>query len=195
MIKKQKFQSGFQIFAGIIFIALLNLMNGCFYYKVTTSQPPHEPTIIKLQEKKDFFILHCKDQVWHFINITIDKNSVNGIITDLVGHTYYKTTNSTSVNRYSKRDKLNSSGDYQDEQEVLNEVHIYVSEYIQLANNHISIPEQYINKIEIYDPANGATTASFVFPIAIGGAVIVAGAISILNNSMSSGCLSLHKCI
>jgi hypothetical protein len=187
MLRKLKSQTGFQIFAGIIFIALLNLMNSCFYYKVTTSQPPHEPTISKLQEKKDFFILHCKDQVWHLINITIDSNSVNGIITDLVGHTYYKTTKSTSVNRYSKRDKLNSSGDYQDEQEVLNEVHIYVSEYIQLANNHISIPEQYISKIEIYDPANAATTASFVFPIAIGGAVIVAGAISILNNSMSSG--------
>ena len=187
MLKKLKSQPGFQIFTVIILIASLNLMNSCFYYKVTTSQPPHEPVILKLQEKNDFFILHCNDQVWHFTNITINENSVNGLITDLVGHTYYKTTKSTSANKYSGRDKRNASGIYQHEGEVLNEVHIYISEYLQLANNQISIPEEAISKIEIYDPDKAARTASFVVPSVIGGAVIAGGLYLIVSsfNSMS----------
>jgi hypothetical protein len=162
-------------------------MNSCFYYKVTTSQPPHEPAILKLQQKNDFFILHYKDQVWHFTNITVNENSVGGEIVDLVGHTYYKTTKPNSLNQYRRRDKKNALGIYQDEAEVLNEVHIYISEYLQMADNHVSIPEQAIDKIEIYNPAIAATTASIVFPIVIGGAVIVGGALAIMMNSMSSG--------
>lgn len=188
MLKKPKSQPGFQIFTGIIFIASLNLMNSCFYYKVTTSQPPQEPAILKLQEKNDFFILHCKDQVWHFTNITVNENSVSGEIVDLEGHAYYKTTKPTSLNQYSRKDKKNAIGIYQDEAEVLNEVHIYSSEYLQLANNHISIPEQAISKIEIYDPAKGATIASFVFPIVIGGAVVAGGIYLILNSMIFTSC-------
>jgi hypothetical protein len=140
----------------ILLIAFLNLIQGCFYYKVRKSEGPVQPALIKVQSDRKFIILHQDKQVWHFTNIIVNENTVSGTISKLIGHTKYTTTLPEGVNRYKKNGK-------KDESEVLNEVHIYITGSIQPTDIAVSFPIKSINKIELYDPASGATTASWIF--------------------------------
>lgn len=140
----------------ILVLAFLNTMGGCYYYKVVTSEDPHHDVIRTQQEAKKFFIMHSGDQALRFSDITVGDNTIEGIISPLPGHQYYKTTSTKHANRYKVRPK-------QDERAVINEVHITVSEYNITEGNEITIALEHIEKIEIYDKAKGATGASFVF--------------------------------
>jgi hypothetical protein len=172
MLKTIKFRTVNQIIPVLILIALVSLMNSCFYYKVAKVQPSAESAIPKLQEENNYFILHYQDQVWHFTNIITDEDSLCGDISGLIGHQKYLTTNPSALNQYSKRDKINEEGIIKDEREVLNEVHIYISGYSQITDKHISIPVSSIDKIDVYDPAKGASAASIIVPTVLGGAAV-----------------------
>ena len=146
-----------QFISWIVLIAFLNLIHGChFYYKVNKSAEPPGPALIKFQDDYKFIILHNADSVWKFKNIVVDEDTIRGTITKLVDHNKYKTTNPERSNRYKKSSKINES-------EVLNEVHIYMTESTQPSDTLISIPTAAIDKIELYDPAKGATVASWIF--------------------------------
>jgi hypothetical protein len=145
-----------QIILLILMIAMLNLIHSCYYYKVTRSQTPPGPALVKYEGDKNFIILHQDTNVWHFTNIIAGEDSIRGMLSNLRGHTKYKTTNPDMVNRYKKTANKDESG-------VLNEVHIYTSYLAKLPFNEVSIPVKSVNKIEVYDPATGATVASWVF--------------------------------
>ena len=140
----------------IIVITLLSQIQGCYYYKVTRSTEPPAPAVLKLQDENKFIILHYGDSAWQFKDIMADDNTITGGIFLLQGHEKYRTTDAQGANRYKKRAS-------KDESEVLNEVHIYTSELVQSESVQVSVPIKSINKIEIYDPAVGATIASWVF--------------------------------
>jgi len=140
----------------IIVITLLSQIQGCYYYKVTRSTEPPAPAVLKLQDENKFIILHYGDSAWQFKDIMADDNTITGGIFLLQGHEKYRTTDAQGANRYKKRAT-------KDESEVLNEVHIYTSELVQSESVQVSVPIKSINKIEIYDPAVGATIASWVF--------------------------------
>ena len=140
----------------ILVLAFLNTLGGCYYYKVVTSEDPHPEVISTQQEEAKFIILHSGDQVWKFSDISISDETVIGKITPLQGHEYYKTVSTEHANRYKVREK-------QDEREVINEVHITVSEYNTAEGNEITIALENIEKIEIYNRAKGSTFASFLF--------------------------------
>jgi len=140
----------------IIVITLLSQIQGCYYYKVTRSTEPPAPAVLKLQDENKFIILHYGDSAWQFKDIMADDNTITGGIFLLQGHEKYRTTDAQGANRYKNRAS-------KDESEVLNEVHIYTSELVQSESVQVSVPIKSINKIEIYDPAVGATIASWVF--------------------------------
>jgi hypothetical protein len=146
--------------SGILIYAILHLMDGCYYYKVTRPETPPEPTLLQLQTKNKYIILHAGDQVWHLTNIVADENAVKGEISFLTGHKMYKTTNPTTINRYRKK-RVESH----DQSEVIHEVHIYVNEYSKIDDKTVSIPVKAVSKIEIYDQDKGATIASWTFSI------------------------------
>ncbi len=166
----------------LLIIALLNLMGGCYYYKVITSKDPASDVIRSQQDPTKFIILHFGDQAWEFSEIAVTKVSLVGKISDLQGHEYYRTNRPDQVNRYRR-----SSKEFKDEREVINEVHITVSEYNALDGNEISIPLEYIEKIEVYDPAIGATIASWVFT-GLGVAAIGVGVLLIIVMLTKSSC-------
>ena len=153
----------------ILVLAFLNTLGGCYYYKVVTSEDPPDKVIRTQQEAEKFFIMHSGDQALRFSNITVSDNTIQGIISPLPGHQYYKTTSTKHANRYKVRPK-------QDERAVINEVHITVSEYNTTEGNEITISPENIEKIEIYDRASGATTASWVFG-GLGIVVLAGGAL------------------
>jgi hypothetical protein len=166
-----------QIISWIVLGAFLNLIQGCYYFKVSKSAEPAAPALIKLQSEKKFIVLHQGMNAWHFTNIFVGEDSVKGTITTLIGHQRYKTTDPGKVNRYDKKGEKS-------EPEVINEVHIYVNQLSQRIDTldfqtgtKASVPVSAVEKIEIYDPATGATTASWILgtvgTIALATAVIV----------------------
>ncbi len=144
----------------ILVIAFLNTLGGCYYYKVVYSEDPPPEVINTQQEEARFFILHSGDQAWKFSEIHISDSTIVGIITPLQGHEYYKTTRPDRANRY----KISKSQE-KDEREVINEVHVTVSDYNAAEGNEITIALENIEKIEIYDKAEGATAASQLFSV------------------------------
>jgi hypothetical protein len=156
-----------QIISWIVLAAFLNLIHGCYFYKVNESKLPAETSLVKFQSDKKFIILHNGQSVWHFTGIVVSEDSVRGTIAKLVGHNLYKTTKPEDENRYKKTNSNDESG-------VLNEVHIYINEFTQHSDNHVSIPLASIKRIDVYDPAKGATVASWVFGIAGTIAAVVA---------------------
>jgi hypothetical protein len=130
-------------------------INGCYYFKVNRSAGKTSGTISKMQEEKKFIILHLDDKVWHFQDIIVNEESVEGTISVLNDHDRYLTVNPEIANRYKK-------GGKSDQKYVLNEVHIYVSGFAESGPGKISVPTNEIQKIEIYDKASGATTASWL---------------------------------
>ncbi len=168
-----KYSSGnrfLSIVSLFMLIAFLNLTVGCFYYKSTTIAPSSQyaPHLVKMQLKNKFFILHMGDKAWHLNNIAInnDKTELSGTLEKLPSnHLHYLDADPLKLNRYKYK-----------ESEVLQEVHIYTSEYTEGINDQINIPLTAIAKIEVYDLAQGATIASWVFS-ALG---ILAGVYAVL---------------
>ena len=127
----------------ILVFAFLNTLGGCFYYKVVTSEDPYPEVISTQQEAAKFIILHSGEQAWKFSDIIISDDTVVGKISPLRGHEYYKTNPHKRANRYKVRNSLEK-----DEREVINEVHITISEYDAVEGNEISIPLENIEKIK-----------------------------------------------
>ncbi|OFY68443.1 MAG: hypothetical protein A2V64_01805 [Bacteroidetes bacterium RBG_13_43_22] len=152
-----------QIISWIVLGAFLNLIQGCYFFKVSRSPEPSAQAVTKLQDAKKYIILHQGKDAWHFTDIVAGEDSIKGTITILVSHQKYKTTDPEKVNRYYESGNNRDPG-------VINEVHIYVKQLSQLTDTldfklvtSVSIPVTAVEKIEIYDPAAGATIASWVF--------------------------------
>jgi hypothetical protein len=135
------------------------MITGCFYFKVIESSDPAPVVISNMQDEQKFIILHMGDKVWHLTDIVLNEEFAAGNITELQGHQKYLTAKPDVVNRY----KAASIKETKVETEVLNEVHIYVTEFSETTTGQISIPMQAIKKIEIYGKASGATAASWIF--------------------------------
>ncbi|HLO60141.1 MAG TPA: hypothetical protein VK179_15435 [Bacteroidales bacterium] len=153
--------------AAMLIVSFLNLMNGCYFYKVVPAEDPPEVTMQNLSKKFNFYILHSDDQVKHIFNISVDTIKISGTLEDLSGHIFYKTAHQPKPNRYRRNESA-----------VNDEVHIYASG-LELKNGSFDIPLKSIQKIEVYDPATGLTVASWVFSFMVVGASI-AGIISLI---------------
>ena len=164
----------------ILVLAFLNTLGGCFYYKVVTNDDPCPEAISIQKEEEKFFILHFENQAWKFSDIRTSDDSITGSITPLQGHEYYKTTKSKGATRY-KASKVPEK----DEREVLNEVHITISEYKADEGHEISISLEDIESIEIYNKAPGITFATWIFGLLILPAALFFGTMGILVSGMS----------
>ena len=177
------------VFSGFMIIALLNLVNGCYYYKVTTKEHPAVTSMDEIHENGKFVILHTNDNAWHMSGISTEGDSISGYLGTLKGHSYYKTSKHDSPNRYKKGLLKAPDGNYYKGSEVLDEVHIYTIYEITEGDRRASVPVKAIERIEIYDPDKGATAASFILAgIGIGAGIGIVAAIIAVSISFSSGC-------
>lgn len=169
-----------RLMASIILIPLILMPGGCSYYKISKSEEPLAPAIQKLQEEGRFIILHMDDHVWHFTNISVDEMQLSGTISVLSGHEMYKKSTYDNPIRYRKSKTKNQS-------EVLNEVHIYASELVMEDQERVSIALDAVEKIDVYDPATGATIASWGLT-SLGTVAAVSGVILIIALLTKSSC-------
>ena len=163
----------------IMLIAFLNLLSGCNYYMVNTVQktPDNNTAINNTLTKPKYFILHYGEKVWHMDNIDVneEKQEIKCRISQLTpDHHFYMHTKPTGVNRYKVNKEFPTY-----------EVHIYISEFAQLNDSMVMVPVGAIQKIDMYDKAMGATTASYVFGTLgiISGALVVLVIIILLTKS------------
>jgi hypothetical protein len=151
----------------IIMIMIISLIQSCYYYKVTKSKEPPAQALLRLQDSGKYIIMHYDTIARRLSDITADEDSVRGKVSFLSDHDKYLTTKPDGPTRYKKK-AIN------DESQVLNEVHIYTKVLAKSGFKNVSFPIKSIEKIEIYDPAVGATVASWVFSgLAIAVPVIV----------------------
>ncbi|MBE0652185.1 MAG: hypothetical protein IH594_00205 [Bacteroidales bacterium] len=180
MLKMIRSNVAFRLFASIILVPLMIMPGGCYYYKINRTEAPYAPSIQKLQEEGRFIILHMDDNVWHFTNISVDGTQMAGTISQFSGHEMYKKATYDNPIRYRKSKTNNQS-------EVLNEVHIYVSELVVTDQGRLVISLDAVEKIDVYDPATGATIASWGLA-SLGTAAAVTGVIFIIVLLTKSSC-------
>ncbi len=150
----------------------LIMIGGCNYFRVHGTAKPYPEVIRQMQEEQKFIILHLEDKAWHLTDITTDENNLTGTLSFLSGHDMYKTANPDRANRY-RGSKISGQS------EVLNEVHVYVSEMAITDRIKVSIPSNAILKVEVFSKARGATAYSYLsVPLGIlAGAFVVTGII------------------
>jgi len=165
-IKDRPFLSSISI---ILIIAFLHLIVGCHYYQ-TVSSTVNPEIVEQVQNANKFVILHQGSNAWQLNNITLnnEKNEMSGNIKSL------------SENFHSPELQPNMHRYLPNEGYPPNEIHIYISEYIDAGNSAVIIPYASILKISVFKKAIGATVTSYLFPIGVGSAVSVAAIIYII---------------
>ncbi len=169
MLKILRSQAIARPLAWIMICSLLSMTGGCSYFKVVRPSEQPRDVITRIQDQQKFIILHLDDKAWQLSDIIVNDESITGSISVVAGHERYKTVKPENSNRYHKN-RMN------DESYILNEVHIYITEYSDAGKGRISIPASAIKKIEIYDKDKGATAASWAFS-AVG---VAAGAFAVV---------------
>lgn len=155
----------------IVLLAFLNLTVGCNYYMVRTHKRESGQMAQRteqLREQRKVFIVHFGDDAWWLKNIMVseDQTELYGTIDRLPSNRYtYLQTDPNRVQRYKSGNNV-----------MLQEVHIYATEYAEAEGSGIIIPFSAFEKIEVYDQAQGATVASWVFGtigVALGAFVVI----------------------
>ncbi len=163
----RKFNKYFSAISIFVLIAFLNLMYGCFYYKV---KPLAVKTteISKLRGNGKMLIVHQGSNSWDLNNLIINENTQ-----ELIGN-FKEITDKDEL--YIPKNPIGANKYNPENGDPTIEVHFYITEYIEKADSLIIIPISSVKKIEVYDKDKNATTASQVFS-AIG---IIVGVIAII---------------
>ena len=161
----------------LVLVSFLNLVVGCSYYKIKSTDANSMASKIKPETKSGkakYIILHFGSQTKHLSNVTFNEESkeVSGTLEEVnKSYTLYQPKPSKTGAKY-KRSKSDKPA----------EVHIYTDK--PLANSlesHITIPYSDISKVELYDNDSGRATMSVV-GITLG-AIVLLGIIIIATKS------------
>jgi len=158
------------------------MTKGCYYFRVNRSEEPPADIIQKMESENRLIILHLDGNVWQFTDIDATNQVITGKIARLTGHQLYTKVIHDHEGPYRYRKSASH-----DEREVLNEVHIYVTNMETNDRVNVSIPTEAVQKIEVYDRATGATIASWTFSI-LGAAAAVFGVVTIIVLLTKSSC-------
>ncbi|MDH3382013.1 MAG: hypothetical protein OEL54_04870 [Flavobacteriaceae bacterium] len=150
---KNKLPSKFSKFT--IIILLISLIFSTYscksYYQVDTENKPSTERLDELENKGKYLIIHDNSSAYKLTNFKIIDNQLTGVADILPKFRHnYMVTYSEKKNPYESKNK-----------EVLNEVHIYTTQFIEL-NKNIEIPINSITRIEIYNKNKNATTKSHI---------------------------------
>jgi hypothetical protein len=139
----------------ILAFAILNLGQGCYYLKVNTKTQPDTALITSLQDKGKVFFIHYNDKTWRMGNMEFVNNELKGDVREMDKMAQSVQVNPDRPNRYLKRASNNQSY-------LLNEVHLWVDEYVDQGNSQIAIPAGSIRKVEVYDRDTATTAGSWM---------------------------------
>ena len=134
------------------FLILLTLFytQGCHYFKVKSVTDGQISNINDIGNIYKYFVVHSGSDVFALKNISIDSLNISGYLQLTNENVFY-----FEGHRYRYR---------QEEQSIINEVHIYLSdnkERLELGYTHI--PFTAIKEVRIIEKDKGKTQASYVF--------------------------------
>lgn len=151
-----------RVVAFILIFALLILTIGCRnYFLVNTVKNPTIEKVASLNDIQKTIIVHFNDKKWVLIDAVVKNNTVFGTLNAYTMPPTINQVNPNRPNRYYKTDSKN-------QRYLLNEVHLYITEYVDLGNGQISISAGAISKLEIYDPDTASTVGSWLLGAAAG---------------------------
>jgi len=158
-----------KVLSWLLIFSLINTTVGCNYYTYKSDATPSIEKLDKLKNSPNYIIVHRADQAFNLANVRVDQQAqtISGVLVALSpDHKKYLETKSFpgSANRYKKKGKDASPF-------VVNEVHFYVKDLGLSEGESITLTPASLEKVEVYDPDTGATTASHIF----GGLGILAG--------------------
>jgi len=157
-----------KLLSWILVFALLNVTSGCMnYFKVTKSVGSHAAHISNLYEQNKKLIIHLDDEAWILEIPEVIDNQLVAFAKKKYISKLTKPVVTNKPNRFRIKAPYN-------QYDILNEVHIYTSEFSRISEDKISVPISSIQNIDIYDFDKSATSGSAVLG-AIGGAVLVWG--------------------
>lgn len=147
----------------LLALAVLNMSVGCMhYFRVNSATPPAPETMSGLNAARKTIIVHFSDQKWILTNAEIKNNTLTGKPEPYNYPPTLRPVKPAGPNRYLTRSSRNQSY-------LLNEVHVYPSEYTETGNGLISMPITAIDKLEIYEKDIAATVGSWTLGF-LGGA-------------------------
>ncbi len=154
----------------VLAAAMLNLTGGCrSYFKVNASPEITSGAITDLYTAEKTFIVHFDNKKWELKNLQILNDTITGDIQEYDKPPTINPLKENKPNRYITKAEGN-------QRYLLNEVHLYAGEYIDLGNNRIALPVGSLQKINIYDKDTAATVGSWV----LGGLGIATAAYALL---------------
>lgn len=161
----------------LLLISFLNLVVGCSYYRIKSTDANSMATKIKPETPKGmtkYIVVHFGDEKWHLSNVTFNEDSkeVSGTLQSLdESHTLFQPKANKTGGKF-KPSKSNKTA----------EVHIYTDKAISsLVGSKITIPYSDISKVELYDNDSGRAVMSVV-GITFG-AIVLLGIIIIATKS------------
>lgn len=165
------FRKHSRLIAILMALPLILFMSGCSYFKIR-QKPANTETLSIYNKPEQYFILHVKGEAKHISKIVLDSDmkKLSGTLSELgpKHQTYLNVENSEETKPRLFRAK---------NQRPTDEVHIYAKSIIENPDGTVTITEDQLEKIEVYDWAVGATTFSYVFSsigVLAGALVIVA---------------------
>lgn len=172
IIRKPKYM---RVLSWLLIFSLMHATSGCFYYTFTTDSAPSLEKLDQLKNSPNFIIIHQGDLAYNLQSVKVDQDgqTISGQLAALgpESRMYQKTKLLPgSANRYKKKGSAATPN-------VINEVHFYVKDSNLREGESISLPVTSIEKVEVYDPDTGATTASHIF----GGLGVVAGVLLVVS--------------
>ena len=142
----------------ITLFAFLNCTIGCgYFYKVQTEKDISKQKISEVNKPEKFIILQDGINAWHFSNLKFIGDTLTGNLDLNLGYhmNYLSPEKPEKPNRFKKKN----------EPDVINEVHIYITDTIPVIAVTAAIPITSIQKIDIYNYDKKATKRSWVLGI------------------------------
>ena len=166
----------------ITLFAFLNCTIGCgYFYKVQTEKDISKQKISEVNKPEKFIILQDGINAWHFSNLKFIGDTLTGNLDLNLGYhmNYLSPEKPEKPNRFKKKNEPN----------VINEVHIYITDTIPAISVTTSIPITSIQKIDIYNYDKKATKRSWVLGSLglVGAGLIIVLIVAVIAKGTGSG--------
>jgi hypothetical protein len=144
----------------LLAIAMINLSSGCNYFKIASSPAPvNIESMAGLDDAGKTIIVHFGNDKWILNELVIQNDSVSGLLQEYVMSPTLKPLKYGKPNRFLARPSEN-------QRYLLNEVHLYLTEYFNPLPNHIKFPVGSIRKMDVYDRDTAATVGTWFLAVA-----------------------------
>jgi hypothetical protein len=144
-----------RIVAILLAVAILNMSPGCYYFKITPKAAPVQAGMIAQQEEVGkTIVVHFGSQKWILKELQLKNDSISGRQAQYTNEPTLHPVKYDKPNRYVNQR-------FQNQRYLLNEVHLYLTEYSITADGKMKFPASGIQRMDLYDKDMAATAGTW----------------------------------